>query len=121
NDFPYPRAANEHACCFPATISATREGTMKKSLVTAALLLLIAVSAFAQEATANHAEHQMAPAPASVAQDWAKKKVDASPRHHEWVNLKSGTRVVSAFVVYPEVKAKAPAVVVIHEIFGMSD
>jgi carboxymethylenebutenolidase len=95
---------------------------MKRLLLTITASLL-AVTAFAQD---PHAEHQMATmaAPAantSVSQDWAKKKVDASPRHHEWVNLKSGTRTVSAFVVYPEVKAKAPAVVVIHEIFGMSD
>jgi carboxymethylenebutenolidase len=55
------------------------------------------------------------------AQDWAKHAVDASPRHREWVNVKSGDHVVSAFVVYPEVKNKAAAVVVIHEIFGMSD
>ena len=32
-----------------------------------------------------------------------------------------GHRTVSAFVVYPEVKDKATAVVVIHEIFGLSD
>jgi carboxymethylenebutenolidase len=37
------------------------------------------------------------------------------------VNVKSGDRTVSAFVVYPEVKTKATSVVVIHEIFGMSD
>ncbi|HVQ36622.1 MAG TPA: dienelactone hydrolase family protein, partial [Pyrinomonadaceae bacterium] len=30
-------------------------------------------------------------------------------------------REVSAFVVYPEVKSKATSVIVIHEIFGMSD
>jgi len=30
-------------------------------------------------------------------------------------------REVSAFVVYPEVKTKATSVIVIHEIFGMSD
>ena len=95
---------------------------MKKPLVTAALFLLIPSLACAQETPAAHTDHQMpASAPSSVSQDWAKKKVDASPRHHEWVNLKNGTRTVSAFVVYPEVKAKAPAVVVIHEIFGMSD
>src|ERR1041385_887588 len=56
-----------------------------------------------------------------LAQDWAKHAVDASPRHREWVNVKSGDHVVSAFVVYPEVKNKTAAVVVIHEIFGMSD
>jgi carboxymethylenebutenolidase len=58
---------------------------------------------------------------AGLAQDWAKQKVAASPRHREWVTVKAGSRAVSAFVVYPEVKEKAPAVVVIHEIFGMTD
>src|SRR5258706_7831723 len=94
---------------------------MKKSLINVAALLLAAIPGFAQEATATHADHLMAAAPQIVSQDWAKKRVDQSPRHHEWVNLKNGNRVVSAFVVYPEVKGKAAAVVVIHEIFGMSD
>jgi carboxymethylenebutenolidase len=44
-----------------------------------------------------------------------------SPRHQEWVKIKNGTREVNSFVVYPEVKNKAMAVIVIHEIFGMSD
>ncbi|HLJ75206.1 MAG TPA: dienelactone hydrolase family protein [Thermoanaerobaculia bacterium] len=56
-----------------------------------------------------------------VAQDWAKARLEKSPRHREWVNVKNGARTISAFVVYPEVKSKAPAVVVIHEIFGMTD
>jgi carboxymethylenebutenolidase len=55
------------------------------------------------------------------AQDWAKQALEKSPRHREWVNVKSGNRTVSAFVVYPEVKSKATSVVVIHEIFGMTD
>ncbi len=55
------------------------------------------------------------------AQDWAKARLDASPRHHEYVALKHGDRTVQAFVVYPEVKTKAPAIVLIHEIFGLSD
>jgi carboxymethylenebutenolidase len=55
------------------------------------------------------------------AQDWAKARLDASPRHHEYVPLKHGDRTVQAFVVYPEVKSKAPVVVLIHEIFGLSD
>jgi carboxymethylenebutenolidase len=55
------------------------------------------------------------------AQDWAKARLDASPRHHEYVPLKHGSRTVQAFVVYPEVKAKAPVVILIHEIFGLSD
>ena len=60
-------------------------------------------------------------ATSALGQDWAKQAVERSPRHREWVNVKSGNRTVSAFVVYPEVKKKATAVVVIHEIFGMTD
>jgi carboxymethylenebutenolidase len=60
-------------------------------------------------------------------QDWAKQHLAKSPRHQEWVKVKykpanaTAEREVNAFVVYPEVKTKATAVLVIHEIFGMSD
>lgn len=57
----------------------------------------------------------------AVAQDPARARLDASPRHQEWVKVKAGNRTVETFVVYPEVKDKAPVVVLIHEIFGMSD
>src|SRR5882724_8249055 len=92
-----------------------------------AALLLTAVSAFGQDtSTAAHAEHQAAAAtataaPAPAAPNWAKIALEKSPRHREWVTVKNGNRTVSAFVVYPEVSKKATAVVVIHEIFGMSD
>jgi carboxymethylenebutenolidase len=55
------------------------------------------------------------------AQDWAKAALEKSPRHREYVALKHGDRTVQAFVVYPEVSNKAPVVVMIHEIFGLSD
>ena len=55
------------------------------------------------------------------AQDWAKARLEASPRHREYVPLKHGDRTVQALVVYPEVKGKAPVVILIHEIFGLSD
>jgi carboxymethylenebutenolidase len=58
------------------------------------------------------------PAPA---QDWARARLDKSPRHGEWVTLKHGDRSVQAFVVYPETKEKRPVVIVIHEIFGLTD
>jgi len=57
----------------------------------------------------------------AFAQDWAKAKLASSPRHQEWVDVKNGNRTVKTFVVYPERKDKAPVVLVIHEIFGMSD
>lgn len=55
------------------------------------------------------------------AQDWAKQKLDKSPRHGEWVQIKHDNRTVQAYVVYPETKQKAPVVIVIHEIFGLTD
>src|SRR5947208_6494412 len=57
----------------------------------------------------------------AAAQDWARAKVDKSPRHHEWVTVKHNGRSVETFVAYPESKDKRPVVLVIHEIFGMSD
>ncbi len=55
------------------------------------------------------------------AQDWARQQLEKSPRHGEWVQVKHGDRTVHAFLVYPEVKNKATAVVVIHEIFGLTE
>ena len=52
----------------------------------------------------------------------AKEQLEKSPRHGEWVkiNTESG-REVSAFIVFPEIKEKAASVIVIHEIFGLTD
>jgi carboxymethylenebutenolidase len=74
---------------------------MKRTLIAFAALLLIVAPVFGQ--------------------DWAKQILDKSPRHQEWVAVKHGDRTVNAFISYPEVKDKAPAVLVIHEIFGLSD
>jgi carboxymethylenebutenolidase len=63
----------------------------------------------------------LALAPVVVAQDWAKATLEKSPRHREWVTVKHGDRAVETFVAYPESKDKRPVVVVIHEIFGMTD
>lgn len=60
-------------------------------------------------------------APLAFAQAWAKDKLAASTRHQEWVTVEHDGRKVQCFVVYPEVKDKAPAILVIHEIFGLSD
>jgi carboxymethylenebutenolidase len=57
----------------------------------------------------------------AVAQDWARAQLQKSPRHQEWVTVKHGDRAVETFVVYPESKNKTPVVLVIHEIFGMTD
>src|SRR6201981_4222731 len=53
--------------------------------------------------------------------DFGRDRLNSSPRHAEWVDIKSGDRTIKAFVVYPERKDKAPAVLVIQEIFGLTD
>jgi carboxymethylenebutenolidase len=61
-------------------------------------------------------------AASSPAQDWARAALAKSPRHGEYVTIpEPGGRKLQAWVVYPEVKDKAPVVVMIHEIFGQSD
>ncbi len=81
-------------------------------IVNVASVLVLTISAAAQTASR---------APSMGDPDWAKAKLAQSPRHGEWVTAKHDNRSVQAYVVYPEVKTKAPVVVVIHEIFGMTD
>jgi carboxymethylenebutenolidase len=54
-------------------------------------------------------------------QPWARERITKSPRHSEWVTVKHDGRNVETLVVYPESKDKRPVVLVIHEIFGLSD
>ena len=58
--------------------------------------------------------------PASA--DEAHDRLNNSPRHGEWVKVDAGGGdVVNAWLVYPERDDKAPVVVVIHEIYGLTD
>jgi len=63
----------------------------------------------------------LALAPIAAAQDWAKERLEKSPRHREWASIKHDGRTVETLIVYPETKDKRPVVLVIHEIFGLSD
>jgi carboxymethylenebutenolidase len=47
--------------------------------------------------------------------------LDSVTTHGEWVKIKKGNENIRAYVAYPERKTKAPAVIVIHEIFGLTD
>ena len=69
------------------------------------------------------------PLPASAPQDLslppgeldAQSRLDKSPRHGEFVSIPAGgSDSVRAYVVFPERKTKAPVVVVVHEIYGLS-
>ena len=77
--------------------------------VVGALIVLLSASASAQENL---------PAGADAAHD----RLNNSPRHGEWVKVETGGGdVVNAWLVYPERDDKAPVVIVIHEIYGLTD
>lgn len=51
----------------------------------------------------------------------APERLANSPRHSEWTMIRTGGGdSVRAWVVYPERSTKAPVVLVVHEIFGLS-
>ncbi|HXT48734.1 MAG TPA: dienelactone hydrolase family protein, partial [Gemmatimonadaceae bacterium] len=89
---------------------------MRSRLAVLALSMLCAAGACTRYA---EAAHQAADLPAGAAD--AESRLSKSPRHGEWVMVKAGSDSVKAWVVYPQVSGKAPVVVVVHEIFGLSN
>jgi len=101
------------------------------------LTSIIAVGAATQVEPPLAAKPATAPATAPVQvelpadQDHAVAALRASPRHGEWVEIPlpavegdprdAAPATLRTWVVYPERKDKAPVVIVIHEIFGLTD
>jgi carboxymethylenebutenolidase len=97
-------------------------------------LLVLAAPAAAQTTGAPdpHAGHAMPTTPAATTTAAADSTLPAgaaeaearlakSPRHAEWAMIATGNGdSTRAWVVYPERRDKAPVVVVVHEIFGLS-
>ena len=55
-------------------------------------------------------------------EDGALARLNSSPRHGEWVTYDAGGGdMVRAWITYPERDDPAPVVIVIHEIFGLTD
>ncbi len=48
-------------------------------------------------------------------------RLNASPRHQEWVDVKNGDKSIYTWVVYPETSEKRPVVILIHENKGLND
>ena len=112
------------------------------SAQSAAIRLALTVSFLGVACTANKvvpatdshaaADHAMPPSSASsvIATDnrglppdasGALARLSTSPRHAEWAVIRTGGGdSVRAWVVYPERSSKAPVVLVVHEIFGLS-
>jgi carboxymethylenebutenolidase len=83
---------------------------MLRSVLPAILILASAAAVFGQAAG-------LPPAEAAAMQ-----RLESSPRHGEWVTVDAGgDDKVDVWVVYPERSDRAPVVLVIHEIFGLSD
>lgn len=53
----------------------------------------------------------------------AKPRLNTSPRHGEWIDVKvpGSDQPVKTWIVYPERSTRAPVVIVIHEIYGLTD
>jgi carboxymethylenebutenolidase len=91
------------------------------------MLLILAAAGLALLAQASPTPPTAAGAAVSTtlpaSQEDAKAFLEKSPRHGEYADVKlpgAGTPI-RTWVAYPERKDKAPVVIVIHEIFGLSD
>jgi carboxymethylenebutenolidase len=84
---------------------------MKRNLPLLRLLIGAIVFTLMCDARCNPEEYK----------DFGKDRLNNSPRHAEWVDINLGNRTIKAFVVYPESKNKTPVVLVIQEVFGLTD
>jgi carboxymethylenebutenolidase len=91
-------------------------------------MLVIATCLACQAQPAPRSAEAAAPSPPAPpalppSEATAKAALDASPRHGEYVDVKNpaGGTPIRTFVVYPERKDNAGVVIVIHEIYGLSD
>jgi carboxymethylenebutenolidase len=104
---------------------------MRADLTLAAFLMTILG---ATVAPAESPATQMAPPPEAIpvparnenlppSEEGAKAALEKSPRHGEWVDVKlpSGGAPIRTWVVYPESKERAGAVLVIQEVYGLTD
>jgi carboxymethylenebutenolidase len=86
------------------------ENTMRTAtIIIAAMVIFTAVPGFGQQLPPSNET-----APAALEQ---------SPRHGEFVDVAfpEGDYPIKSWVVYPERPTRAPVIVVIHEIFGLTD
>ena len=101
---------------------------MPRSLAVLVLLACAGCGARTQGPQDEHAGHEATSPPARAVQEptlpadaaSALARLNASPRHGEWAMIRSGADSIRAWVVYPERADKAPVVLVVHEIMGLS-
>lgn len=100
-----------------------------RRLIAALAFLPLAACTTSRSANGDHSDHDsVAPVTGSVTSSTslpadaagARARLASSPRHGEWVMIPAGIDSVRAWIVYPERKTKAPVVVVVHEIYGLT-
>lgn len=60
-------------------------------------------------------------APSVYPQDWAKARLEKSPRHQETVSVRHDGRSLETLIIYPEAKERKPVVLLIHDKTGLTD
>ena len=85
-----------------------------KYVLLATLAWLLSPSCIASSALAD-------PPKLPPAEEGAKDRLNASPRHGELATVDVRGTPVRVWIVHPERRDKAPVVIVIHEIFGLTD
>lgn len=94
---------------------------MYKTILPAAITLVASVIILA--ACRNEPAHTNDQQAIPAAAETATQRLVSSPRHGEWADviLPDSDEKLRTWVVYPERKDQAPVVIVIHEIFGLTD
>src|SRR5262245_8933716 len=100
---------------------------MRASSIAFIVALGLVAAACNEEKTGSSESSVSSPASASASlppsEGTAKAALDNSPRHGEYVDipLAGSATPLRAWIVYPERKDKAGVVILIHEIYGLSD
>lgn len=91
------------------------------ALFLSCLILAAGCSSTGEAVTASASTSSAAQVSLPAGEADAMARLSASPRHGEWVTVQTGPAdSVRAWVVYPERSDRAPVVLVVHEIFGLS-
>ena len=93
-----------------------QRGCHRRGAVSVALLVVLALIIGAGAMWFYKSERTQVPAGSAATSAGAPVTT-----HGEWVYIKRGRDSIRTYVAYPERKTKAPAVIVIHEIYGLTD
>jgi carboxymethylenebutenolidase len=95
---------------------------MKQAALALMSLCVCTIALAAQQAPYTPPKNDALPPPDARDDNRAVAQLKDSPRHGEWVDAPMpGGPAIRSWVVYPERANKGPVVIVIHEIYGMTD